>query len=211
MGKRKNGEQCWAMPTHHESRSDNYRVDENILLWWDHQVGFPRTQATTVLLTWMNTTDNPHSHQTTDTIPSQNGSPVSSFFFFFNKFSDKRIDFIFFCFLKIFIYFWLLILYWSIADEQYCDSFRWTAKGLSHTHTCIHSPPNSPPTQAATEHWAELSVPYSRSLLVIHFKYSRVPPSFFNICIEKVDSNFSLPIFPLTSPLIYIKYKSLLL
>ena len=133
------------------------------------------------------------------------------FFFFCDKFSDKRIDFIFFCFLKIFIYFWLLILYWSIADEQYCDSFRWTAKGLSRTHTCIHSPPNSPPTQAATEHWAELSVPYSRSLLVIHFKYSRVPPSFFNICIEKVDSNFSLPIFPLTSPLIYIKHKSLLL
>ena len=25
------------------------------------------------------------------------------------------------------------ILYWSIADEQCCDSFRWTAKGLSHT------------------------------------------------------------------------------
>ena len=38
----------------------------------------------------------------------------------------------------------------SIADEQCCDSFRWTVKGLSHTYTCIHSSPNSPPIQAAT-------------------------------------------------------------
>ena len=29
-----------------------------------------------------------------------------------------------------------------------CNSFRRTAKGLSHTYTCIHSPPNSPPIQA---------------------------------------------------------------
>ena len=45
-------------------------------------------------------------------------------------------------------------------------SFRWTPKGLSHTYTCIHSPPNSPPIQAATQHWAEFPVLYSRSLLV---------------------------------------------
>ena len=25
-----------------------------------------------------------------------------------------------------------------------CESFRWTAKGLSHTYTCIHSSPNYP-------------------------------------------------------------------
>ena len=25
-----------------------------------------------------------------------------------------------------------------------CDSFRWTVKELSHTYTCIHSPPNYP-------------------------------------------------------------------
>ena len=42
----------------------------------------------------------------------------------------------------------LFILYWGIANEQYCDSFIWTAKGLSHSYTCIHSPPNSPPNQA---------------------------------------------------------------
>ena len=28
--------------------------------------------------------------------------------------------------------------------------FSWTAKGLSHPHTCIHSLPDSPPIQAAT-------------------------------------------------------------
>ena len=38
------------------------------------------------------------------------------------------------------------------ADSQCCDSFRWTVEGLSHTNTCIHSPPNSPPIQAATEY-----------------------------------------------------------
>ena len=44
----------------------------------------------------------------------------------------------------------LFILNWSIADQQCCDSFSWTAKGLSHTYICIHSLLNSPPIQAAT-------------------------------------------------------------
>ena len=44
----------------------------------------------------------------------------------------------------------LFILCWGRTDEQYSGSFRWTVKGLSHTYTCIHSPPNSPPIQAAT-------------------------------------------------------------
>ena len=35
----------------------------------------------------------------------------------------------------------------------------------------MHSPPNSPPIQAATWHWAEFPVLYSRTLLGIHFKY----------------------------------------
>ena len=43
---------------------------------------------------------------------------------------------VFFLFKKCFI------LYWCIADEQGCDSFRWITKGLS--HTCIYSPLNSP-------------------------------------------------------------------
>ena len=59
--------------------------------------------------------------------------------------------------------------WWTI-----CDNFRWIAKGLSHTHTRIHSSPNSPPIQAATRHWAEFSELYSRFLLVTHFKYSSV-------------------------------------
>ena len=42
-----------------------------------------------------------------------------------------------------------------------------TAEGLSDTHTCIHSPPNSPLIQAATYHWAEFSVLYSMFSLVI--------------------------------------------
>ena len=41
------------------------------------------------------------------------------------------------------------VLYCNIASEQCCDSFRSTAKGLSHAYACIHSPPNSPPIQAA--------------------------------------------------------------
>ena len=61
-----------------------------------------------------------------------------------------------------------------ITEQQCCDSFWWIAKGLSHTYTCIHSPPNSPPIQPATKHWAEFPVLYNRSLLVIHFKYSSV-------------------------------------
>ena len=53
-------------------------------------------------------------------------------------------------------------------------------KGLSHTHTCIHSPPNPPCIQAGTWHWAEFHVLYNRFLLVIHFKYSSVYMTFPN-------------------------------
>ena len=55
------------------------------------------------------------------------------------------------------------------------------AKGLSHVYPCIHSSPDSPPIQAATEHWAEfLGLYSSRSLLVIHFKYSGVYTCYFS-------------------------------
>ena len=59
-----------------------------------------------------------------------------------------------------------------------CDSLRWTAKGLSHTCTCIHSLPNVPPIKAGTYHWAEFHVLYNRSVLVIHFKYRSVYMTF---------------------------------
>ena len=68
----------------------------------------------------------------------------------------------------------LFILDWNIASERCCDNFRWTAKGLSHTYTCIHSPLASLPVQAAKQCWAGFPVLYSRSLLVIHVKYTRV-------------------------------------
>ena len=61
---------------------------------------------------------------------------------------------------------------------NFCHHFRWTVKGLSHTYTCILSYPNSPPIQAATWHWAEFPLLYSRSLLVTHFKYSNVYTTF---------------------------------
>ena len=35
-----------------------------------------------------------------------------------------------------------------MANQQCCDSFRWTAKGLSHTYTCIHSPPKPLPSHS---------------------------------------------------------------
>ena len=41
------------------------------------------------------------------------------------------------------------------------------AKGLDNTYTCIHSPPNSPPVQAATKHWAVFPVLYNGSLLIV--------------------------------------------
>ena len=45
---------------------------------------------------------------------------------------------------------------------------------LSHTYTYNHSPSNFPPIQAVTKHRVEFYVIYSRSLLVIHFKYTSV-------------------------------------
>ena len=62
----------------------------------------------------------------------------------------------------------------KLFNNEWCGSLRWTLKGLSHTCTCIPSPPNPPPKQAATWHWAESYVLYDRSLLIIHFKYSGV-------------------------------------
>ena len=60
-------------------------------------------------------------------------------------------------------------MYWSIANQQCCDSFRCSSKGLGHTYICIHLPLNSPPIQAATLQRAAFPVLYGRSLLVILF------------------------------------------
>ena len=39
--------------------------------------------------------------------------------------------------------YYLKNLLFCIGVYSRCDSFKWTAKGLSHTYTCIHSTPNS--------------------------------------------------------------------
>ena len=44
-------------------------------------------------------------------------------------------------------YYWVTKLK-HIANYQCCDSFRKIVKGFSHTHICIHSPPNTPSIQA---------------------------------------------------------------
>ena len=41
------------------------------------------------------------------------------------------------------LFFKNFILHLGTANEQCCDGVRWTAKGLSHTCTCIH-PPQTP-------------------------------------------------------------------
>ena len=48
----------------------------------------------------------------------------------------------------------------------------------SATHTCVLSPPNSPPVQAARKHWAEPPVPNRRALLLFPFKQGSVYMSF---------------------------------
>ena len=52
-----------------------------------------------------------------------------------------------------------------LSGEQQRDS-------AIHIHVSILPQPQLPFIQAATYHWAELHMLYSRSLLVIHFKYS---------------------------------------
>ena len=57
--------------------------------------------------------------------------------------------------------------------------------------------PKLPSHQAATEHWAEFPVLYSRSLLVIHFRYSRVYMSIPN------PLTISSPILPPLATIIH--------
>ena len=67
--------------------------------------------------------------------------------------------------------------------------------GLSHTYTCIRPPPNSPPIQAATEHWAEFHVLYSKSLLAIHFNSS---------CVYIIPNSLTIFFYPLSLPRLVI-------
>ena len=45
---------------------------------------------------------------------------------------------------------WTELGKWTIAKLQFRDISGWIAKGISQTYMRIHSPPNSPPIQAAT-------------------------------------------------------------
>ena len=68
---------------------------------------------------------------------------------------------------------WTQLSSWTelIADLQCCDSFR-LIDSATHIHVSILPQPRSHP--GCHIHWAEFIVLYSRSLLVIHFKYSSV-------------------------------------
>ena len=66
---------------------------------------------------------------------------------------NKVLPFLFFSNFKV------LILFWGIANQQCCGSFRWTAKGLSLTYTCIHSPPNPLPGTALDFLWTRCMCP----------------------------------------------------
>ena len=66
--------------------------------------------------------------------------------------------------------------------------------------TCASSPPRPPPFQAATYHGAEFHVLHSRSLLVIHFKYSSVYMPFFSFhCLILTWTLLGKTVFPLNS------------
>ena len=73
------------------------------------------------------------------------------------------------------LFYSLLLLYFVLESSWLTRLWQFPvdSKGTQlYIYTCIHSPPDSLPIQAATWHWAEFPVLYSRSLLVIHFKHS---------------------------------------
>ena len=77
-------------------------------------------------------------------------------------FLDPTRDVIF----HLFIYFehqkHFVLVYSQLTVLEQC--FRWTAKGVKLTCTCIHSFPNPLPIQTGTSHWAEFPVLDSRSV-----------------------------------------------
>ena len=81
-------------------------------------------------------------------------------------------------------------LNWESSWLTFCDNFRWTAKWLSHTHICVHSPPNSPLHPGCHKTLTVFPVLYSRPLLVVRFKYSSVYMSIPN------SITITFPTFP---------------
>ena len=61
-----------------------------------------------------------------------------------------------------------LFVFLSIVDLQYCVSCKYTAKWSMY----IYSFPDYFPLQVITRYWTEFHMLYSKSLLLIYFKYS---------------------------------------
>ena len=76
-----------------------------------------------------------------------------------------------FIYFVLFFFLRLFILCWGMANQQCCDSFRLTVKGLQ-SYLYMYLFPNSPPSQAAIEPWADVCS--LRVLLVICFKFRSV-------------------------------------
>ena len=68
--------------------------------------------------------------------------------------------------------YFLLFFYFVLEYNRL--TMLWAAEGLSPPCTRVLSPPDSPPVQAATWHWAEFPLQSSWNFLAIHFKYSSV-------------------------------------
>ena len=68
----------------------------------------------------------------------------------------------------------------SAFSKSSLNIWKSTVLRLSHTCTYIPSPPDSPPIPATAWHWAEFPELCSRSLLVLHVKYSHVSTSIPN-------------------------------
>ena len=58
-----------------------------------------------------------------------------------NFFISNSLLLIYFMYSSLYLIFLikLFILYWEHSQLTMCDSFRWTADGLSHAYTCIYS------------------------------------------------------------------------
>ena len=68
--------------------------------------------------------------------------------------------------------YFLLFFYFVLEYNRL--TMLWAAEWLSHPCSCVLSPPDPPPVQAATWHWAEFPLQYSWNFLAIHFKHSSV-------------------------------------
>ena len=68
---------------------------------------------------------------------------------------------------EAFIFKKLFILYWSTVSQQCCDSFRWTTKGLGHTHVHVSIPPYRPGDHGARSRaLCRTAGPYCLSILI---------------------------------------------